>query len=96
MALQMTFTSPRNGEAIIDGYIKVLFIRLNNNSKKAFYQVGYFLNKANADANKGVIKSGRFEFDILTIPTENGVAEAYSKLKTLPEFATAIDYVDPA
>lgn len=83
MALKKIFTS-RHGIEISNAYIRVEAVRLIGKNKIEFSVCVYF------DPLKSVLESTQVVcgYDLFG---ENPIAQAYSHLKTLPEFADAVD-----
>jgi hypothetical protein len=86
MALKKTISLKNNFDEMSvfsDAYIKVVTIAGDKNEMHAFY--GVF-----KDASSRCIEKVKFQF-IPSLDGKNFIAQAYAHLKTLPEFAGAID-----
>jgi hypothetical protein len=81
IALQDSFGDSRE---FSDAYIKVDFIK--GNKHRIIADVGYYRN--HSDLRQ--LKTDQFAFDIV-VDGDNFIKQAYQFLKTLPEFADAVD-----
>lgn len=83
MALKKSITTI-HGINIVDAYIRVDGLRLSSKSTIAFNACVY------ADSSKPMVDGRQVEC-AYNINGENPIAQAYAHLKTLPEFADAVD-----
>lgn len=86
MALQFTYTSQQTGAIVDSAYARVLFG--NFDKTHINFQIGIFYNVQASDNNLQALDT--FSYRIPMPPTAS-VSGLYTYLKTLPEFANAID-----
>lgn len=84
MALKKTVTTEQGFEAV-DAYHQVEGVRLNGKTDMSF-QVRSYKNNSGVQAFADVAYDAAYD-----IEGKNPIAQAYEHLKTLPEFAGAID-----
>jgi len=88
MALQKSYYEPNLEVEVPDCYWKIT--RLRGDKKKIEFNLGVFRNKERADAGI-IIDEFLYEFAPDLESSDNFIAQAYNRLKTLPEFESSED-----
>lgn len=97
MALQKSVTT-EHGILITDAYHKIKSIRTNKQVDATFRGlcvVDSFLDKTSSDAGMPAFKTDNYSFVHDLSNPDNLYIQAYTYLKTIPEYTGAADIIEP-
>lgn len=92
MALQQTVTT-KSGIEVQDAYVRIDSV--NGNKQQLGIIVRVYKDKAAADGNYAYLENRYYNFEpSVETGSPNFIKQGYEHLKTLPEYADAVDLLD--
>ena len=89
MAIQLTIQTP-HGLTITDSYVKIQTV--GGGKDRAVIELFYYVNQAaSKDGLEPLVRTYHDFIPSVAIDADNFIKQGYDHVKTLPEFASAID-----